>query len=295
MTQIPLLGFSHSRPFLFLLFLATHLVALLGNSATLALVLPDPHLHNPTYFFLSHVSWLDICYFTATVPEVPAGSLRPRASISYRGCPAQTFFPMSCAAAEWHCWPSRPTTAAQPSRSPALRAHRAPGRGRGLPAVGMLGSRLSFCRAARLRRLFCNVPPPLGAACGDTRPSEAALHAFVAFGPFLLVLGSDLRIVAAALAVPAAAGRHKAFSPALPTLVLALRLLTANLNPPAARAAQWPRAQPRAPPGCKREELLQTGSHWVFWFIQSKLGHHRGECQHPCLCDHLYSITLLIM
>ncbi|XP_031464325.1 olfactory receptor 5V1 [Phasianus colchicus] len=246
-TEILLLGFSHGRPFLFLLFLATYLVTLLGNSAILALALLDPHLHNPMYFFLSHLSWLDICYSTVTVPKILADSLRPRAAISYGGCLAQTFFLMSCAGAECALLAVMAYDRYAAIVHPLHYAHAMPRAACWAMAAGcwlwgvldsaahtLLASRLSFCRAVRLQHLFCDVPPLLGAACGNTRLSEAALHAasvFVGFGPFLLVLGSYLRILAAVLAVPAAAGRRKAFSTcSAHLLVVTLYFVTANLN-----------------------------------------------------------------
>ncbi|NXG49036.1 O12D1 protein, partial [Psilopogon haemacephalus] len=98
-TEFLLLSF-HGRPFLFVLFLLIYLATLLGNSAILALVSLDPHLHSPMYFFLSHLSCLDLCYSSVTVPKILANSLRPQATISYGGCLAQMFFLMWCAGTE---------------------------------------------------------------------------------------------------------------------------------------------------------------------------------------------------
>ncbi|NXK04097.1 O12D1 protein, partial [Herpetotheres cachinnans] len=73
-TEFMLLGFSRGQPFLFVLFLAIYLATLLGNSAILALVSLDPHLQSPMYFFLSHLSCLDICYSSVTVPKILANA-----------------------------------------------------------------------------------------------------------------------------------------------------------------------------------------------------------------------------
>ncbi|NXI32719.1 OR4M1 protein, partial [Sterrhoptilus dennistouni] len=99
-TEFVLLGFSRGQPFLFALFLAVYLATLLGNSAILCLVSLDPHLHSPMYFFLGHLSCLDLCHSSVTVPKILANALRPRATISYGGCLAQMFFLMWCAGAE---------------------------------------------------------------------------------------------------------------------------------------------------------------------------------------------------
>ncbi|NXC46365.1 OLF4 protein, partial [Penelope pileata] len=74
LTEITLLGFSHAQPFLFVLFLAVYLITLLGNFTILVLVSLDPHLHSPMYFFLSHLSCLDICFSTVTVPKILANT-----------------------------------------------------------------------------------------------------------------------------------------------------------------------------------------------------------------------------
>ncbi|KAF2985811.1 hypothetical protein EK904_004790, partial [Melospiza melodia maxima] len=99
-TEFVLLGFSHGRPFLFALFLAIYLATLLGNSVILSLVSLDRRLHSPMYFFLGHLSCLDLCYSSVTVPKILANALCPRATISYRGCLAQMFLLMWCAGAE---------------------------------------------------------------------------------------------------------------------------------------------------------------------------------------------------
>ncbi|NWU95567.1 OR7D2 protein, partial [Upupa epops] len=70
--EFTLLGFSHGQPFLFAFFLAVYLATLLGNSAILIVVSRDPHLQSPMYFFLSHLSCLDICYSSVTVPKILA-------------------------------------------------------------------------------------------------------------------------------------------------------------------------------------------------------------------------------
>ncbi|KFQ16645.1 Olfactory receptor 1F1, partial [Leptosomus discolor] len=243
-TEFTLLGFSRGQPFLFVLFLAIYLATLLGNSAILALVSLDPHLHSPMYFFVSHLSCLDICCSSVTVPKILANALRPQATISYCGCLAQMFFLMGCAGAECALLAvmayDRYAAICQP-----LHYARAMSRGVCVVAAagcwlwGMLDSAVhtllaSRLGAARLQHIFCDVPPLLRAACSNTRPSEVALHAasvFVGLTPFLLVFVSYLRILATVLGMPLATSRHKAFSTcSAHLLVVALYFVTANLN-----------------------------------------------------------------
>ncbi|NWW11100.1 OR5V1 protein, partial [Oreocharis arfaki] len=246
-TEFVLLGFSHGQPFLFALFLAIYLATLLGNSAILSLVCLDPHLHSPMYFFLSHLSCLDLCYSSVTVPKILANTLRPQATISYRGCLAQTFFLLWCAGAECALLAvmayDRYTAVCQP-------LHYAQAMGRSTCAVAaagcwlwglldsavhtLLAARLSFCGAAQLQHIFCDVPPLLRAACSNTRPNELALHVssiFVGLSPFLLVLISYLCILATILGMPLATSRRKAFSTcSAHLLVVTLYFVAANVN-----------------------------------------------------------------
>ncbi|NWQ93324.1 OR5V1 protein, partial [Burhinus bistriatus] len=246
-TEFMLLGFSRGQPFLFVLFLAIYLATLLGNSAILALVFLDSHLHSPMYFFLSHLSCLDICYSSVTVPKILANALRPQATISYLGCLAQIFFLMGCAGAECSLLAvmayDRYIAICQPLRyAHAMSWGVCVAAATGCWLWGMmdsavntlLASRLSFCRAAQLQHIFCDVPPLLGAACSNIHPSEVALHAasvFVGLSPFLLVVVSYLRILATVLRMPVATSRRKAFSTcSAHLLVVTLYFATANLN-----------------------------------------------------------------
>ncbi|XP_010568420.1 PREDICTED: olfactory receptor 1F1-like [Haliaeetus leucocephalus] len=246
-TEFMLLGFSHGQPFLFVLFLAIYLATLLGNSAILALVSLDPHLHSPMYFFLSHLSCLDICYSSVTVPKILTNTLRPQATISYHGCLAQMFFLMGCAGAEcallavmaYDCYAAicQPLHYAHAMSWSVCVAAAASCWLWGMldSAIHtLLASRLSFCGAAQLQHIFCDVPPLLRAACSNTHPSEVALHAasiFVGLSPFLLVAISYLRILATVLGMPVATSRQKAFSTcSAHLLVVTLYFATANLN-----------------------------------------------------------------
>ncbi|XP_032915018.1 olfactory receptor 5V1-like [Catharus ustulatus] len=245
-TEFVLLSFSYGRPFLFALFLAIYLATLLGNAAILFLVCLDPHLHSPMYFFLSHLSCLDLCYSSVTVPKILANAVRPEATISRGGCLAQAFFLMWCAGAECALLAlmayDRCAAVCQPLRYAQLLGH-----GTCVTAAAscwlwglldsavhtLLAARLSFC-GARLQHIFCDVPPLLGAACSNTRPNELALHIssiFVGLSPFLLVLISYLYILATILRMPLATSRHKAFSTcSAHLLVVTLYFAAANLN-----------------------------------------------------------------
>ncbi|VFV37025.1 olfactory receptor [Lynx pardinus] len=93
-TGFILLGFS-DRPqlerVLFVVLLIFYLLTLLGNTTIIALSLLDPHLQTPMYFFLSNLSFLDLCYTTSIVPQLLVHLRGADKSISFAACVAQLF------------------------------------------------------------------------------------------------------------------------------------------------------------------------------------------------------------
>ncbi|XP_057343851.1 olfactory receptor 8S1-like [Manis pentadactyla] len=69
-----------------------YLQTLLGNLMLLLVIRADSHLHTPMYFFLSHLSFLDLCFSSATVPKLLENLLSQRKTISVKGCLAHVFF-----------------------------------------------------------------------------------------------------------------------------------------------------------------------------------------------------------
>ncbi|XDB52573.1 PREDICTED: olfactory receptor 7E24-like [Capra hircus] len=66
-----------------------YLVTMLGNLLIILAVTSDPHLHTPTYFFLSNLSSADISFFSTTVPKMIVDIKTHSRVISYEGCLTQ--------------------------------------------------------------------------------------------------------------------------------------------------------------------------------------------------------------
>ncbi|XP_020825523.1 olfactory receptor 13H1-like [Phascolarctos cinereus] len=64
-------------------------VTLVGNGVIIFVVRIDGQLHTPMYFFLSNLSFLDICYSTSSVPHLLSNGFRDFPTISYTSCYAQ--------------------------------------------------------------------------------------------------------------------------------------------------------------------------------------------------------------
>ena len=84
-----LLGISSSpqlqKP-LFAIFLIMYLVTVVGNVLIILAIQSDSRLHTPMYFFLSNLSFTDICFTTVIVPNMLANLLSETKVISFVGC-----------------------------------------------------------------------------------------------------------------------------------------------------------------------------------------------------------------
>ena len=63
-----------------------------GNLEVITLILLDPRVHTPMYFFIINLSLVAFGYSSAATPKVMAGFLRRDKVISYNACAAQMFF-----------------------------------------------------------------------------------------------------------------------------------------------------------------------------------------------------------
>lgn len=76
---------------LFVLFLITYACSFLSNLYLIVLIMMDHHLHTPMYFFLSHLSFVDLCYSSTITPRMLADLTSETKSISSLACATQMF------------------------------------------------------------------------------------------------------------------------------------------------------------------------------------------------------------
>ena len=87
-TEFVLLGLSgypELEAIYFVLVLFMYLVILLGNGVIIIVSVCDSHLHTPMYFFLSNLSFLDICYTSSSIPLFLSSFLTTKKTISFSG------------------------------------------------------------------------------------------------------------------------------------------------------------------------------------------------------------------
>ncbi|XP_072462615.1 olfactory receptor 1f45-like [Notamacropus eugenii] len=216
------------QQFFFRLFLGRYLIGILGNLLTILAIGFDSRLHTPMYFFLSNLSFLDLCFTSTTVPKILVNYLLGSNAISYPECLAQMYFInafgasdsilLSAMAYDCHlavCHPLHYGTG-MTSRLCALlvtvpwvSAH----------LIAMIHSifidHLSFCRNNKIPHFFCDINTLIKLSCSDTHINEMLvlfLGGPVVLIPFICIVASYTSIVSAVWKVPSAHGKWKAFS-----------------------------------------------------------------------------------
>ncbi|XP_038597489.1 olfactory receptor 14A16-like [Tachyglossus aculeatus] len=250
-----LLGFSEVRELQLVhvvLFFLVYLVALMGNLLIVTITVLDQRLHTPMYVFLKHLSLLDICYITTTVPTSILNSLTNSRSISFLGCTTQVFLMYLFGSSEVFILTAmsydRYAAICCPLRYGIIMDQKACGKMVG--ASWLSGSLYSlmhtaaifpshFCGPRIIHQFFCDVPQLLKLMCPGEAQAEVCvlvLSVILCFGCFVSILVSYVRIFLAVLKMPATESRTKAFSTCLPHLtVVSLYLFTsvcAHLKPP---------------------------------------------------------------
>ncbi|XP_015283042.1 PREDICTED: olfactory receptor 1020-like [Gekko japonicus] len=225
------LGFSgipDSHIYLFLPFLAIYLVTVLGNLTICTLIQLDPSLHTPMYYFLSHLSCLDICISSVTVPKILVNFLRQRQTITYNQCLAQMFFLMSFTGTEAAVLAVMAYDRYAAICKPLHYSHLMNTKVCAIFALATwvwgfldaalhtaLSSRLHFCGVNQIHHIICDIPPLMKISCNDTHINQLVIQIaslFVGMALFLFTVFSYFFILSSILKIRSAAGKRKAFS-----------------------------------------------------------------------------------
>ncbi|XP_057364157.1 olfactory receptor-like protein OLF2 [Manis pentadactyla] len=188
---------------LFTTFLIVYFIILVANLGMIILIRMDSRLHMPIYFFLSHLSFSDLCYSTAVGPRMLVGFIAKNKSISFCGCALQflifcTFADSECLllavmAFDWYKAISNPFLYAVNMSSTVCSLLTA-----GVYVVGIMDASvntilifcLCFCGSNEINHFFCDAPPLLLLSCSDTRINEIVI--FIIFGFIELITLSGL-------------------------------------------------------------------------------------------------------
>lgn len=230
-TEYVLLGLCGHRNLemvLFVLCLGIYSVNVLGNALLIVLNVLDSRLHSPMYFFLSNLSFMDICGTSSFVPLMLVNFLEAQRTISFPGCALQLYLTLALGSTECLLLAvmayDRYVAICQPLRYPELMSGQVCMQmallswGTGF-ANSLLHSifawNLPFCGHNVIDHFFCEILAVFKLACGDISLNVLLIvvaTVVLSLAPFLLICLSYIFILAAILRVPSAAGRRKAFS-----------------------------------------------------------------------------------
>ncbi|XP_014635212.1 PREDICTED: olfactory receptor 5T1-like [Ceratotherium simum simum] len=222
------IGDFEVQVFLFFLFLAIYLFTLVGNLGLIVLVIGDYQLHNPMYYFLSVLSFLDACYSSVVTPKLLINFLSKDKTISFLGCAAQMFFYVTSGTTECFLLAAMAYDRYVAIYNPLLYSVNMSPRVY-VPLIvasylcGILNSSvhtgaaftLSFCASNEIRHFFCDIPPVLAISCSDTTKNHLLVFYFtgvIEIVTILIVLVSYGFILLAILRMHSAEGRRKVFS-----------------------------------------------------------------------------------
>ncbi|XP_012514913.1 PREDICTED: olfactory receptor 6P1 [Propithecus coquereli] len=229
--EFVLVGFPASplcQLLLFVFFLALYLLTLLENALIILTIWLTPSLHRPMYFFLGHLSFLELWYINVTLPRLLGAFLTQDGRVSYVGCMTQLYFFIALACTECVllavmaydrylaiCEPLRYPSLMPPSLTTRLAAA-CWGSGFFSSMMKLLFiSRLSYCGPNIINHFFCDISPLLNLTCSDKEQAELVdflLALVMILLPLLAVVSSYAAILVAILKIPTAQGRRKAFS-----------------------------------------------------------------------------------
>ncbi|XP_007518755.2 olfactory receptor 10AG1-like [Erinaceus europaeus] len=218
----------HLQGLLFALFLVIYIFILLGNGTILLITKVDPALRTPMYFFLGNFSFLEICYVSATLPRMLTSLWTQRRTISLVACATQMCCVIVLGATECFLLAvmsyDRYVAICSPLHYPLLMNPRvcvqmvAGCWVTGVPVqIGQTFQifSLSFCGSNLINHFFCDIPPILKLASGDTLVNEMVVYlAAVLFitVPFILIAVSYGKIISTILRLSSSTSRAKAFS-----------------------------------------------------------------------------------
>ncbi|XP_052518231.1 olfactory receptor 10G9-like [Budorcas taxicolor] len=230
-TTFILLGLPYAPEldtFLFGIFLVIYVLTVMGNLLILLVIIVNPRLHTPMYYFLTNLSFIDMWYSTVTVPKMLMTLVSPEGSpISFPSCVAQLYSFHFLGSTECFLYTVMAYDRFLAISYPLRYASMMSGRTCAILATttwlsGSVHSavqtaltfHLPFCGPNQIQHYICDAPAILKLACADTSTVEMVIFVsigVVASGCFLLIVLSYTSIVHSILKIRTSEGRWRAF------------------------------------------------------------------------------------
>ncbi|XP_045714264.1 olfactory receptor 5M3 [Phyllostomus hastatus] len=230
-TEFILLGLTSHQEWqilFFVIFLVVYIITLVGNIGLILLIKVSPQLSSPMYFFLSHLSFVDVWFSSNVTPKMLENLLSETKTISYNGCLVQCFFFIALVHVEFFILAVMAFDRYMAIGKPLLYGSRMSRvvcvRLISFPYIyGFLTSLaatlwtygLYFCGKIEINHFYCADPPLIKMACAGTFVKEFTMIILGGINlsySLTVVVTSYLFILIAILRMHSAEGRRKAFS-----------------------------------------------------------------------------------
>ncbi|XP_042555090.1 olfactory receptor 9K2 [Dipodomys spectabilis] len=231
MTGFVLVGFRvgpELHLLLFLLFVLIYAVILLGNVGMMTLIMIDPRLNTPMYFFLGNLSFIDLFYSSVIAPKAMTNFWSESKSISFAGCVAQLFLFALFIVTEGFLLAAMAYDRFLAICSPLLYSVQMSTRlcaqlVAGSYFCGCVSSVLqtsmtftaSFCASRAIDHFYCDTRPLQRLSCSDLFVQKVvsfSLSGLIILPTVFVIIVSYLYIVSTVLRMRSTEGRKKAFS-----------------------------------------------------------------------------------
>ncbi|KAM9312348.1 olfactory receptor 5AP2-like [Gastrophryne carolinensis] len=230
-TIFELTGLSNDKelaPYLFTFFLIVYMVTIMGNVGMMVLIHIFSSLHTPMYYFLSHLSLVDLIYSSTITPKMLVDLISANRSIFLAGCVLQIYFYAALASIEVLllsimsydryaaiCHPLHYILIMTKNKCFGLVFFSF--------SVGLLQSSaqtacvfsLHYCKSNLIDHFYCEIPPLLKLSCSRTLHCNVITLFFVStlgISSLITVLVSYTLIMSSILRMKSAESRKKAFS-----------------------------------------------------------------------------------
>ncbi|XP_058415215.1 olfactory receptor 9K2-like [Diceros bicornis minor] len=213
---------------LFLLFLLVYAMVLLGNVGMMAVIMTDPRLNTPMYFFLGNLSFVDLFYSSVIAPKALINFWSENKSISFVGCVTQLFlftlfivtegFLLAAMAYDRFIAICNPLL-----YSVQMSTHLCSQLVAGSYFCGCISSvlqtsmtfTLPFCASRAIDHFYCDYHPLQRISCSDLYILKVVsffLCSIIILPTIIVIIVSYMYIVSTVLKIRSTEGRKKAFS-----------------------------------------------------------------------------------
>ncbi|XP_037350457.1 olfactory receptor 1A1-like [Talpa occidentalis] len=211
----------------FIFFLFIYPITLIGNLLIILAIRSDNRLHNPMYFLLANLSFVDICFSSVTIPKMLVNHILGSKAISFGGCLTQMCFMLALGNTDSYILAAmaydRAVAISRPLHYTTIMSPKACvllvvgswviGNSNAIPHT-LLTARLSFCGNWEVANFYCDIASLLKLSCSDIQFNVKMMYLGVSVFsvPLVCITISYVRVFSTVLKVPSTNGVRKAFS-----------------------------------------------------------------------------------